>query len=81
MNNSHFSKLTFEQSMKRLEKIIDDLENGNVQLENAVSLYSEGIQLQDHCKNKLENAKLKINKIAKGKDKVVITQINNVKEI
>jgi exodeoxyribonuclease VII small subunit len=69
MSNT-ISKLTFEQSMQRLEEIINDLESGNVELENAISLYSEGIKLQQHCKDKLENAKLKITKIIKNKDKI-----------
>jgi exodeoxyribonuclease VII small subunit len=70
MSANNASKLTFEQSMRRLEEIIDNLESGNVELENAINLYTEGIKLQEHCKNKLENAKLKINKIVKDKDKI-----------
>ena len=70
MSVNNVSKLTFEQSMKRLEEIIDNLESGNVELENAINLYTEGIKLQEHCKNKLENAKLKIDKIVMDKDKI-----------
>ena len=70
MSANNVSKLTFEQSMRRLEEIIDNLESGNVELENAINLYTEGIKLQEHCKNKLENAKLKIEKIVKDKDKI-----------
>jgi exodeoxyribonuclease VII small subunit len=70
MSANNVSKLTFEQSMRRLEEIIDNLESGNVELENAINLYTEGIKLQEHCKNKLENAKLKIDKIVMDKDKI-----------
>jgi len=70
MSVNNVSKLTFEQSMRRLEEIIDNLESGNVELENAINLYTEGIKLQEHCKNKLESAKLKIEKIVKDKDKI-----------
>ena len=76
MSVNNVSKLTFEQSMRRLEEIIDNLESGNVELENAINLYTEGIKLQEHCKNKLENAKLKINKIVKDKDKIGTESIN-----
>ena len=55
MSANNVSKLTFEQSMRRLEEIIDNLESGNVELENAINLYTEGIKLQEHCKNKLEH--------------------------
>ena len=68
--------LTFEQSMKRLEEIINNLENGNVELEKAVKLYSEGFSLQEHCKITLINAKLKIEKIVKDKDKKIINSKN-----
>ena len=70
MSANNVSKLTFEQSMRRLEEIVDNLESGNVELENAINLYTEGIKLQEHCKNKLENAKLKIDKIVMDKDKI-----------
>ena len=70
MSANNVSKLTFEQSIRRLEEIIDNLESGNVELENAINLYAEGIKLQEHCKNKLENAKLKIDKIVMDKDKI-----------
>lgn len=76
MSVNNVSKLTFEQSMKRLEEIIDNLESGNVELENAINLYTEGIKLQEHCKNKLENAKLKIEKIVKDKDGINTESVN-----
>ncbi len=76
MSVNNVSKLTFEQSMKRLEEIIDNLESGNVELENAINLYAEGIKLQEHCKGKLENARLKIDKIVKDKDKIGTESVN-----
>ena len=76
MSVNNVSKLTFEQSMKRLEEIINNLESGNVELENAINLYTEGIKLQEHCKNKLENAKLKIEKIVKDKDGINTESVN-----
>ncbi|MFK7760737.1 MAG: exodeoxyribonuclease VII small subunit [Candidatus Midichloriaceae bacterium] len=76
MSVNNVSKLTFEQSMKRLEEIIDNLESGNVELENAINLYTEGIKLQEHCKNKLENAKLKIEKIVKDKEGINTESVN-----
>ena len=76
MSANNASKLTFEQSMRRLEEIIDNLESGNVELEDAISLYIEGVKLQEHCKNKLENAKLKINKIVKDKDKISTEKVD-----
>ena len=60
------SKLSFEDAIKRLEEIINSLESGNVKLEDAIELYTEGIKLQEYCENKLSNAKLKIEKVVKS---------------
>ncbi len=74
--NENFSKLSFEDATKRLEKIINDLESGNVELENAIELYTEGIKLQEHCENKLNNAKLKVEKIVKNTEGVFTEEIS-----
>ena len=64
------SKLSFEDAMKRLEEIINNLESGNVKLEDAIELYTEGIKLQEYCENKLNNAKLKVEKVIKNTEGV-----------
>ena len=64
------SKLSFEDAMKRLEEIINNLESGSVKLEDAIELYTEGIKLQEYCENKLNNAKLKVEKVIKNTEGV-----------
>ena len=59
------AKRTFEQSLARLEKIVDSLEQGNVPLENAIELYEEGIGLSKECLDTLSKAELKIKKLNK----------------
>ena len=59
------TKRTFEQSLSRLEKIVDSLEQGEVPLENAISLYEEGIELSKQCMETLSKAELKIKKLTK----------------
>lgn len=59
---------TFEKSIKRLEEIVEQLEEGSVPLENAVKLFEEGIQLSKSCLEKLNQAELKIKKISKDLD-------------
>ena len=70
MNFNKINKLTFAQSIQRLEEIINNLESGNVELESAIDLYSEGMSLQEHCKGKLNNAKIKISQIVQNKNKI-----------
>lgn len=46
-------KLTFEQSMDRLEEIVEKLEQEEVSLDEAVAFYKEGLALSAFCKEKL----------------------------
>lgn len=55
--------ITFEQAMKRLEEIIDSLENNQVSLEKSVELFQEGIQLTKLCNDKLDGIENKVAKI------------------
>lgn len=51
------SQPRFEESMKRLEEIVRALENPELPLEEAMSLYKEGAQCSRFCREKLENAR------------------------
>ncbi|HTX18340.1 MAG TPA: exodeoxyribonuclease VII small subunit [Bacteroidota bacterium] len=59
------SKPSFEQSLARLEKIVESLEQGEVPLENAIALYEEGIALSKECMDTLSKAELKVKKLSK----------------
>jgi exodeoxyribonuclease VII small subunit len=58
-------KNSLEHSLKRLEEIVEAMEQGDVSLDDAVSLYEEGIQISKECAEKLKNAELKIRKLSK----------------
>ena len=51
---------TFEQSLKRIEEIVDILENGNLTLDESLALFEEATKLCAECNKKLENAKQKV---------------------
>lgn len=53
-------KVTFEDNMIKLGKIVAELEKGDIPLEKAVELYGEGVKLSALCKKQLEEAKIKI---------------------
>ncbi|MGQ9643813.1 MAG: exodeoxyribonuclease VII small subunit [Ignavibacterium sp.] len=59
------STISFEEKLKRLEKISEMLESGEVQLEESISLFEEGIKLSKECLTILENAELKITQLKK----------------
>ena len=56
-------KMTFEQAIKRLEEIVDLLENNETSLDDSVELFQEGVQLSQYCSNKLGNVENKVSKI------------------
>jgi exodeoxyribonuclease VII small subunit len=56
-------ELTFEQAMKRLEEIVNALENGSVSLDDSLKLFEEGIKLSKYCENELKNIENKASKI------------------
>jgi exodeoxyribonuclease VII small subunit len=61
------AEIKFEESLKRLEKIVEDLEKGDLSLDEALKKYQEGIELARTCSLRLENAKKKIDVLAKNK--------------
>lgn len=72
---------TFEQSLGRLEEIVKKLESGNLPLEDAISIYQEGLQLSRVCSIKLEEAEGKVLKIVnKDLDIKEEFNINQAKE-
>jgi exodeoxyribonuclease VII small subunit len=53
-------KKTFEQAMKQLEQIVQDLESGDMPLEKAIKTFEEGIQLSKFCSEKLDETEKRI---------------------
>lgn len=54
------ARKTFEQALKNLEQIVQDLENGDMPLEKAIKKFEEGIQLSKYCSSKLDESEKKI---------------------
>ncbi len=56
-------ELSFEEALAELETIVRDLEGGRIKLDDAVKAYEKAIKLKNLCESKLQNARLKIEKI------------------
>ncbi len=54
------AKENFEDSMKKLETIVTELENGNLNLDESVKKFEEGMKVAKQCNNILEDAEKKI---------------------
>ena len=61
MNNTE--ELSFEEAMKKLENIVEKLEEGDVPLEKAITYYQEGMKLSKLCNDKLNNVQEKMTQI------------------
>ncbi|MDD2523292.1 MAG: exodeoxyribonuclease VII small subunit [Endomicrobiia bacterium] len=53
-------KHTFETSLKRLEIIVDEMENSQLDIDKAMKLFEEGVSLVNECSSKLDETKKKI---------------------
>ena len=63
-------KLNFEQSMQELEKIVQELEKGDLNLEDSIKKFEEGMALSKKCNEFLENAEKKITMLIKTEEGV-----------
>lgn len=62
-------KKTFEQSLSQLEKIVQELEDGDLPLEKAIKKFEEGIRLSKLCGQKLDETEKRINLLMQNGDK------------
>jgi exodeoxyribonuclease VII small subunit len=61
-------ELSFEDALKRLEAIVQQLEAGEVPLERSIALYAEGDRLRAQCEARLKSAQAKIDQIQLSPD-------------
>ncbi|GAA0351026.1 exodeoxyribonuclease VII small subunit [Bacillus horti] len=62
------STLSFEEAMDKLETIVDQLEAGEVPLEQAIELFQEGMKLSQACHQKLEQVEKKVQILVEEND-------------
>ena len=68
MAENNVAEMSFEDSMRELEKVVSDLERGDVALEDSIKLYQRGAELKKHCEEKLKAAEEKVAQITLGED-------------
>lgn len=67
---SEKKELTFEENVKALEKIVNELESGELDLDKSISKYSEAMKLIDICEKKLNSATKTVNKLVEENGKI-----------
>jgi exodeoxyribonuclease VII small subunit len=63
-------ELAFEAALKRLETIVQDLENGDLSLDEALKAYEEGVRMADLCSKRLTEAEKKVEVLMKSGGKL-----------
>lgn len=58
--------LSFEEALTQLEEIVGKLESGSGTLDDAINAYARGAELKSHCQKKLDEARMKVEKIRKS---------------
>lgn len=61
---------TFEEATKELEKIVSELESGELDLDKSITKYTEAMKLVELCEKKLNSATKTINKLVEENGKV-----------
>jgi exodeoxyribonuclease VII small subunit len=59
---------SFEESLKKLESIVEQLEKGDLALEDSLKLFEQGVNLSAACKQELEAAEGKVQVLMKQRD-------------
>jgi exodeoxyribonuclease VII small subunit len=76
-------KKTFEDSMSQLEKIVEDIEDGDLPLETALKKFEEGVLLSKFCFDKLDETEKKVSLLLKDQNGNIIEKpftVNNTEE-
>jgi exodeoxyribonuclease VII small subunit len=66
--NADIRAMSFEQALEALERIVEDLERGEVPLDQSIRIYERGEALKSHCDRLLRAAEDKVEKIRLSRD-------------
>ena len=70
--------MSFEESLRELEAIVRRLEEGKINLEDAMNAYERGAGLRAHCEKKLKDARLRVEQIVVGADGSITTKASDL---
>ena len=74
LTEDEIKELKFEDGLKKLEELVNQLDDGSLSLEESISYYEIGVKLKSHCEKLLKTAELKILKVS-DKEKIVAEEL------
>lgn len=66
-------QMSFESSLRELERIVGQLEAGDLPLEQSLELFEQGVRLSRECQRRLDEAEQKVEILIKGNDGAITT--------
>ena len=71
-------EINFEKALEELESIVEDLESGDLSLENSLKSFEKGIKLARQCLEKLSQAELQVQKLIEEDGELKTTPLKDV---
>ena len=68
-------EVKFEKAIQRLEKIVDDLEKGELDIDKSLEIFEEGIKMSRVCSKKLNEAEAKIEKLTRDQKGELVSEL------
>lgn len=75
------AEMSYEAAIKELEHVINNLETGQVPLEDAIKAYERGAQLRHRCETLLSQAKMKVQEVMATADGEFVTQQSELESL
>ena len=70
--------INFEKALEELEGIVEDLESGDLSLENSLKSFEKGIKLARQCQEQLSKAELQVQKLIEENGELKTTPLEDV---
>ncbi|MZG31138.1 MAG: exodeoxyribonuclease VII small subunit [Nitrospinae bacterium] len=73
-------EIKFEKAIQRLEKIVVDLETGELDIDKSLEIFEEGIKMSRLCSKKLTEAEAKIEKLTRDQKGELVSELFPIEE-
>ena len=73
-------EIKFEKAIQRLEKIVEDLETGELDIDKSLEIFEEGIKMSRVCSKKLSEAEAKIEKLTRDQKGELVAELFPVED-
>ena len=71
-------EIDFEKALEQLEGIVEDLESGDLSLENSLKSFEKGIKLARQCQEQLSKAELQVQKLIEENGELKTSSLKDV---